>query len=152
MHVMQRNRKKLHVIQRKLRIDARHTKNFKVERHTTKSKRDALHTENLKKDARHTRKSKDARLTNKLKNDARYVRNWRDAHHMKKLKRDARHTRNFSKRATNYRALLRYMTWKDKASYASTPPCSRKLLRERRRPYRKNREMRVIQIRELLHL
>jgi len=28
------------------------------------------------------------------------------------------------KRATNYRALLRKMTWKDKASYRSSPPCS----------------------------
>jgi len=29
----------------------------------------------------------------------------------------------FGKRATNYRALLRKMTYKDKASYASSPPC-----------------------------
>ena len=29
----------------------------------------------------------------------------------------------FSKLATNYRALLRKMTYKDKASYDSTPPC-----------------------------
>jgi len=31
---------------------------------------------------------------------------------------------NFCKRATNYRALLRKMTYKDKASYASTLPCT----------------------------
>ena len=31
---------------------------------------------------------------------------------------------NFRKRATNYRALLRKMTYKDKASYGSSPPCS----------------------------
>jgi len=68
---MQRNRKKLHVIQKLLRIDARHTKNFRVERHTTKSKTDALHTKQMKKDARHTRNSRDARHTKKLKNDAR---------------------------------------------------------------------------------
>jgi len=30
----------------------------------------------------------------------------------------------FRKRATDYRALLRKMTYKDKASYDSTPPCS----------------------------
>jgi len=30
----------------------------------------------------------------------------------------------FHKRATNYRALLRKTIYKDKASYASTPPCS----------------------------
>jgi len=30
----------------------------------------------------------------------------------------------FCKRATNYRALLRKMTYKDKASYDSMPPCS----------------------------
>jgi len=30
----------------------------------------------------------------------------------------------FRKRATNYRALLRKMTYKDKASYDSMPPCS----------------------------
>jgi len=30
----------------------------------------------------------------------------------------------FRKRATNYRALLRKMTYEDKASYDSTPPCS----------------------------
>jgi len=29
----------------------------------------------------------------------------------------------FRKRATNYRALLRKMTYKDKASYGSLPPC-----------------------------
>jgi len=29
----------------------------------------------------------------------------------------------FSKRATNYRALLRKMIYEDKASYDSTPPC-----------------------------
>jgi len=29
----------------------------------------------------------------------------------------------FRKRATNYRALLRKMTYEDKASYDSTPPC-----------------------------
>jgi len=29
----------------------------------------------------------------------------------------------FRKRATNYRALLRKMTYDDKASYDSTPPC-----------------------------
>jgi len=29
----------------------------------------------------------------------------------------------FCKRATNYRALLRKMTYKDKASYGSSPPC-----------------------------
>jgi len=29
----------------------------------------------------------------------------------------------FRKRATNYRALLRKMTYKDKASYGSSPPC-----------------------------
>ena len=29
----------------------------------------------------------------------------------------------FHKRATNYRALLRIMTYKDKASYVSSPPC-----------------------------
>jgi len=29
----------------------------------------------------------------------------------------------FRKRATNYRALLRKMTCKDKASYGSSPPC-----------------------------
>jgi len=32
----------------------------------------------------------------------------------------------FCKRATNYRALLRKMTCKDKASYGSSPPCSSK--------------------------
>jgi len=31
----------------------------------------------------------------------------------------------FRKRATNYRALLRKMTYKDKASYDSTPPCTK---------------------------
>ena len=31
---------------------------------------------------------------------------------------------SFHKSATNYRALLRKMTYKDKASYASSPPCS----------------------------
>ena len=30
----------------------------------------------------------------------------------------------FRRRATNYRALLRKMTQKDKASYGSSPPCS----------------------------
>jgi len=30
----------------------------------------------------------------------------------------------FRKRATNHRALLRKMTYEDKASYDSTPPCS----------------------------
>jgi len=30
----------------------------------------------------------------------------------------------FRKRATNYRALFRNMTYEDKASYDSTPPCS----------------------------
>ena len=30
----------------------------------------------------------------------------------------------FRNRATNYRALLRKMTYEDKASYDSTPPCS----------------------------
>ena len=30
----------------------------------------------------------------------------------------------FRRRATNYRALLRKMTYKDKARYDSTPPCS----------------------------
>ena len=30
----------------------------------------------------------------------------------------------FRKRATNYRALLRKMTYQDKASYDSTPPCN----------------------------
>ena len=30
----------------------------------------------------------------------------------------------FRKLATNYRALLRKMTYKDKASYDSTPPCT----------------------------
>jgi len=30
----------------------------------------------------------------------------------------------FRKRATNYRALLRKLTYEDKASYGSTPPCS----------------------------
>jgi len=29
----------------------------------------------------------------------------------------------FRKRATNYRALFRKMTYKDKASYSSSPPC-----------------------------
>ena len=29
----------------------------------------------------------------------------------------------FRKRATNYRALLRKMTYKDKGSYRSSPPC-----------------------------
>jgi len=29
----------------------------------------------------------------------------------------------FHKRATNYRALLRKMTYKDKGSYESSPPC-----------------------------
>jgi len=31
----------------------------------------------------------------------------------------------FRKRATNYRALLRKITYRDKASYDSTPPCSK---------------------------
>jgi len=31
---------------------------------------------------------------------------------------------NFRKRATNYRALLQKMTYQDKASYGSSPPCS----------------------------
>jgi len=31
----------------------------------------------------------------------------------------------FRKRATNYRALWRKMTYKDKASYGSSPPCIR---------------------------
>jgi len=30
----------------------------------------------------------------------------------------------FRKRATNHRALLRKMTYKDKASYGSSPPCN----------------------------
>jgi len=30
----------------------------------------------------------------------------------------------FRKRATNYRALLRKMTYEDKASHDSTPPCT----------------------------
>ena len=30
----------------------------------------------------------------------------------------------FCKRATNYRALLRKMTYEDKAAYDSTPPCT----------------------------
>ena len=30
----------------------------------------------------------------------------------------------FRKRATNYRVLLRKITYQDKASYASSPPCS----------------------------
>jgi len=33
---------------------------------------------------------------------------------------------SFRKRATNHRALLQKMTYKDEASYASSPPCSRK--------------------------
>jgi len=33
----------------------------------------------------------------------------------------------FCKRATNYRALLRKMTYKDKASYASSPPFNKKI-------------------------
>jgi len=33
----------------------------------------------------------------------------------------------FRKRATNYSALLRKMTYKDKASYGSSPPCTRGL-------------------------
>jgi len=33
----------------------------------------------------------------------------------------------FRKRATNYRALLWKMTYEDKASYDSTPPCSKVL-------------------------
>ena len=40
----------------------------------------------------------------------------------------------FCKRATNYRALVRKMTYKDKPSYASSPPCSRTKTRcEKRR-------------------
>jgi len=35
------------------------------------------------------------------------------------------HFLHISKRATNYRALRRKMTYKDKASYDSTPPCRR---------------------------
>jgi len=31
---------------------------------------------------------------------------------------------NFRKKAINYRALLRKITYKDKASYGSSPPCS----------------------------
>ena len=31
---------------------------------------------------------------------------------------------NFHKRTTNYRALLRKMTYKDKEFYGSSPPCS----------------------------
>jgi len=31
---------------------------------------------------------------------------------------------NFRKRATNYMALLREITYEDKASYGSSPPCS----------------------------
>ena len=31
----------------------------------------------------------------------------------------------FRKRASNYRALLRKMTYEDKASYGPSPPCSR---------------------------
>ena len=31
----------------------------------------------------------------------------------------------FHKRATKYRALLRKMTYKDKGSYESSPPCTR---------------------------
>ena len=31
---------------------------------------------------------------------------------------------SFRQRATNYRALLRKMTYKDKTSYGSSPPCS----------------------------
>jgi len=30
----------------------------------------------------------------------------------------------FRKRATNYRALVRKMTYEDKASYGSSPPCT----------------------------
>jgi len=30
----------------------------------------------------------------------------------------------FRKKATNYRALLRKMTYEDKASYGSSPPCT----------------------------
>ena len=36
----------------------------------------------------------------------------------------------FRKRATNYRALLRKITYKDKASYDSTPPCRWKLVKD----------------------
>jgi len=32
----------------------------------------------------------------------------------------------FRKRTTNYRALLQKMTYKDKASYGSSPPCREK--------------------------
>jgi len=35
----------------------------------------------------------------------------------------------FCKRATNYRALLQKMTYKDKASYDSTPPCTTRVPR-----------------------
>jgi len=34
----------------------------------------------------------------------------------------------FRKTATNYRALLRKMTYEDKATWASSPPCNRQLL------------------------
>jgi len=34
----------------------------------------------------------------------------------------------FRKRATNYRALLRKMTYKDKASYGFSPTCMRQML------------------------
>ena len=34
----------------------------------------------------------------------------------------------FRKRATNYRALLRKMTYEDKPSYASWPPCTAPML------------------------
>jgi len=33
---------------------------------------------------------------------------------------------SFHKRATKYRSLLREMTYKDKGSYESSPPCTRK--------------------------
>jgi len=38
----------------------------------------------------------------------------------------------FRKRATNFRALLRKMTYKDKASYDSTPPCMRPSLNQKK--------------------
>ena len=37
---------------------------------------------------------------------------------------------SFTKRATNFRAMLRKMTYKDRASYDSTPPLAKRIARE----------------------
>jgi len=59
----------------------------------------------------------------------------------------------FRKRATNYRALLRKMTYEDKAPYDPTPPCSADYSahaseRERRRESKRENEREKEKVRE----